>query len=403
MEYGLRVLTLEQGAQWDRIVKSFREHDVYYLSGYVKGFELHGDGKPLLFYYEGRGGERTVRGMNVVMMRDIGAAPYFKGTLETGTYFDLATPYGYGGWLIEAEGEEEAEGKEGAEYAGARGLFEAYDRWCLEQGIVSEFVRFHPLAGSRRVWEEAGGYEVTGLGETVAMDLASPETIWENMSSKNRNIIRKAVKNRVKVYNGRYPEIFEVFRRIYEDTMDRDHAGAYYYFKKGFYQSVLEELPQNAQVFYAMIPDGTVIAAAVILGENGRMAYHLSGSVKAYGSLGAMNLLLYEAALWGSANGYERFYLGGGVGSGEDGLFKFKRSFYRGGLNRFYIGKRVFNQVVYEELVQIRCRETAFDRETAYFPAYRAYGGGKPGVVCLKPRLLLSGLLCQKRGHRRAA
>ena len=124
-----------------------------------------------------------------------------------------------------------------------------------------------------------------------------------------------------------------------------------------------------------MIPDGTVIAAAVILGENGRMAYHLSGSVKAYGSLGAMNLLLYEAALWGSANGYERFYLGGGVGSGEDGLFKFKRSFYRGGLNRFYIGKRVFNQVVYEELVQIRCRETAFDRETAYFPAYRAYGG----------------------------
>lgn len=37
-----------------------------WLSGYVKAFQIHGDGEPLLFHYED---ERT-RGMNVVMKRD---------------------------------------------------------------------------------------------------------------------------------------------------------------------------------------------------------------------------------------------------------------------------------------------------------------------------------------------
>ena len=30
---------------------SFKDYDVYYLSGYVKAFQVHGDGEPLLFYY----------------------------------------------------------------------------------------------------------------------------------------------------------------------------------------------------------------------------------------------------------------------------------------------------------------------------------------------------------------
>ncbi len=36
------------------------------------------------------------------------------------------------------------------------------------------------------------------------------------------------------------------------------------------------------------------------------------------------------------------FYLGGGVGSGEDCLFKFKRAFYKGDLNHFCILERRF-------------------------------------------------------------
>jgi Pyruvate/2-oxoacid:ferredoxin oxidoreductase gamma subunit len=37
---------------------------VYYLSGYSKAFQLHGDGEPTLFYYE----DSNIKAVNVVMI-----------------------------------------------------------------------------------------------------------------------------------------------------------------------------------------------------------------------------------------------------------------------------------------------------------------------------------------------
>ena len=104
-----------------------------------------------------------------------------------------------------------------------------------------------------------------------------------------------------------------------------------------------------------------------MLTANGRMNYHLSGSLREFGSLAPTNLLLYKAALWGNANGYKTFYLGGGVGSGEDSLFKFKRAFYKGVLNHFYIGRRIFAPDRYDELVGMR-----EPTDQNFFPKYRA-------------------------------
>lgn len=89
----LTVIGLEQREQWDSIVCSFQKYDVYWLSGYVKAFWIHGDGEPLLLLYEGE----KVRGINVVMKRDIAKDSQFAGILEEGKYFDITTPYGYGG------------------------------------------------------------------------------------------------------------------------------------------------------------------------------------------------------------------------------------------------------------------------------------------------------------------
>ena len=342
----LRVLTISESSEWDKIVHSFYKYDVYYLSGYVKAFKIHGDGEPLLFFYE----DESVRGINVVMKRDIADIPQFSQLMDCNTMFDFSTPYGYGGWLIEGEN--------------TKSLFGDYELWCKEHHIVSEFVRFHPVLGNHRTSEEA--YSVIPLGETVAMDLSSADTIWNNLTSKNRNTIRKAIKNNVKVYNGRYPEIFNKFINVYNITMDKDDAKGYYYFKPEFYQSILDDLAQNAQIFYAQIPDGTVIASSIMIGANGLLNYHLSGFLQEYGTLAATNLILYEAALWGCENGYRMLYLGGGVGSKEDGLFKFKKSFFRGDLHRFYIGKKIFEKEKYNELVDLSGKV-----DGGYFPEYR--------------------------------
>ena len=342
----LTVYTPEQSEEWDRIVRSFREYDTYWLSGYVKAFRIHGDGEPLLLSYEGN----DTRGINVIMKRDVAKDPRFKGRIGEGEYFDCVTPYGYGGWIIEGEKTQE--------------LFGEYEAWLKKNRIISEFVRFHPMIRNHEKCSEF--YEGIRLGEVVHIDLSSPEGIWENITSKNRNVIRKAIKNDVKIYNGRFPEIYEQFRTIYNSTMDKDQAEEYYYFGKEFYESVLNDLAQNAQMFWAE-KDGRVIAASIMLAANGRMNYHLSGSLREYSSLAPTNLLLYQAALWGCLNGYQTLYLGGGVGSGEDSLFKFKRAFYKGELNHFHIGKRIYDPEKYDELVSMK-PETA---GSGYFPKYR--------------------------------
>lgn len=343
----LTVLKSEQSEKWDAIVRSFREYDTYWLSGYVKAFQIHGDGEPLLFYYE----NGKTRGINVVMKRDIAKDERFTNKIPEGEYYDFATPYGYGGWIIEGENSEQ--------------LFDEYNCWCNKNGIISEFVRFHPVIANHVYSQDA--YDVIPLGNTVVIDTSSPEVIWANITSKNRNVIRKAQKNGVKIYNGRYPEIFRVFRRIYNGTMDKDKAEAYYYFEPEFYQSVCDDLAQNAQVFYAVYEE-KIIAASIMLTANGKMNYHLSGSVREYSSLAATNLLLYEAALWGCENRCKTLYLGGGVGSGEDSLYKFKKAFYRlDDVKRFYIGKKIVNHEKYDELLGMR-----EEMGKEYFPQYRA-------------------------------
>ena len=342
----IEVYSLEQHEQWDSIVRTFSAYDVYWLSGYVKAFQIHGDGEPILIYVR----EGDSRGINVVMKRDIANDERFKLKISTGMYYDFSTPYGYGGWIVEGND--------------ISAIFDTYNTWVMENRIVSEFVRFHPLIKNHVLCSSF--YDVMKLGEVVHMNLSSPEVIWENIISKNRNMIRKAIKNDVKIYNGRFPEIYKTFKTIYDSKMKQDNAEEYYYFEDSFYSSVLEDLPHNAQVFWAE-KDEIIIAASIMLSTNGWMNYHLSGSLKEYGSLAPTNLLLYEAALWGCANGYKTLYLGGGVGSNDDGLLKFKKAFYRGELNHYYIGKKIFNEKNYEFLISIRDSI----HSSSFFPNYR--------------------------------
>ena len=346
----LQILTMEDSRRWDEIVRSFSRHDVYKLSGYVNGFRLHGDGEPLLFYWE----SPALRGINVVMRRDIARAPQLVGRLPENTLFDLATPYGYGGWILEGSG------------GNPSLMFEEYEHWCREHRIISEFVRFHPVLKNYR--ESEGHYEVIALGNTIAVDLTDREAVWENLTSKNRNMVRKAKKAGLVVESETSAELYETFREIYNATMDKDEAAPYYYFSPEFYASIREDMAGQARVFYARAEDGTIAAASILLAEGERLSYHLSGSRRELQHLAPTNLLLYEAALWGHDQGCKTLHLGGGVGSGEDSLYRFKKAFYRGEPMRFHIGKKIFLPKEYEELVALR----ATLPESGFFPRYRA-------------------------------
>ena len=342
----IKLYNLSEAELWDACVKSFAEWDVYYLSGYVKAFYIHGDGDPFLLYYEDNG----LRAIYVYMRRQ---------TALVGVY-DSITPYGYGGVFFEGEISEE----------NIKSFWIAYIVKMREENIVDNFVRYHPVLKNAAPMKAMSN--VIDMGNTIALDLSSPEVIWENIISKNRNMIRKAEKNGIEIKHGKGLELFEHFRRIYNATMDKDNADKYYYFGEAFYKSIHQDLNDNYELFYAVM-EGQIIAMSIILFGNKQMHYHLSGSMIEYRNLAPSNLLLYKAALWGYEHGFKTFHLGGGVGSGEDNLYKFKAAFNRNSNFRFSIGKQVFDQTKYEELVKIR-KETDpnFDEASKFFPLYRA-------------------------------
>ena len=348
------IITLDESDKWDSIVKSFTKYDVYYLSGYTKAFNLHGDGDPILIYYH----DEKNRAINVVMKRDIAKLEVFKGKIPIDTYFDISTPYGYGGFIVEGEVTNEI----------LKVLDERYTRLCKEEGIISEFVRFHPVTDN--VNSASSIYDVSQLGKTITMDLNSQSQIWDELTSKNRNVVRKALRSGVEIFWGRDPKLFDNFIIMYNATMDKDDAEDYYYFKKEFYQSIISDLKYNSLMFYAMYKD-KIIAMSMMLFSNEQMHYHLSASEREYMKFAPTNLLLYEAACWGAENGYKTLHLGGGLGSKEDGLLNFKKAFNKNSDTDFSIGRKIFDRERYDELVDIRKHDENYYEGTKFFPVYR--------------------------------
>lgn len=342
----IKLYDMSHSGEWDDIVSSFPNYDVYYLSGYVKAFHIHGDGEPYLLYYEGNG----LRAIYVYMRRP---------TAIQGEY-DSVTPYGYGGVLFEGDASE----------ANRQAFWKAYLAEMEKEHIVDNFVRYHPVLNNAVPMKPISN--VIDLGKTIAMDLASPELIWENIHSKNRNMVRKAEKNGIVIEHGQGMDLFDKFIEIYNATMDKDHAEEYYYFKRPFYESIHEDLRDNYELFYAKLED-KIIAMSIMIYANGRLNYHLSGSDIEYRNLAPSNLLLYKTALWGCEMGMRTFHLGGGVGSGEDNLYKFKAAFNKVSNYQFSIGKQVFDEEKYNQLVEIRRNsDPAFNDQSSYFPLYRA-------------------------------
>lgn len=342
----IKLIGMSQQKEWDTIVCSFPNYDVYYLSGYVKPFMLHGDGEPCLLYME----EDTWKAIYVYMKRK---------TFVEGV-FDAITPYGYGGVLFDGEYTRED----------MESFWTSFNMIMKEEGIIDNFVRYHPVLNNASLARDFTS--VIDLGKTIAIDLSSPDDIWNNMTSKKRGKIRKAEKNGIEVHHGQGMDLFREFLPIYNATMEKDDAIDYYFFDMPFYEAIHEGLKDHYEMFYATL-DEKIIMMAIMLYCNGQMHYHLSGSLLEYRNLEPNNLLLYKAALWGYEHGLKTLHLGGGVGSADDPLFTFKAGFNRNSGLQFSIGKQIIDSGKYNELVRMKKEEDLlFDETSSFFPLYRS-------------------------------
>ncbi|AUD62931.1 hypothetical protein BK010_04775 [Tenericutes bacterium MO-XQ] len=343
----INVYNLEQKDIWSSIVNSFKNTDIYFLPEYAEAFKKNGDGEPILIHYI----NDKIEAINVVVKRDISKISKFKTVIEPNKIFDFTTPYGYGGILFKKNYLK----KEKITF------LKEYMEFCKNQNIVSEFIRFHPILQNYNNLKNL--IEISDIGPTVSIKTDNFNQTWMNFTSKNRNVIRKSQKNGVKIYWGLSNELLNVFRKLYFETMDKDNADQYYYFSEEFFESLVTDLKYKLLFFYAIYEEKIISISSVLFHQN-YLHYHLSASDVNYRHLGSTNFLLSEVARYASENGMKIFHLGGGLGGKQDNLYNFKKSFSKLDDCSFKVGKLVFNEVLYKELI------IGID-DGEFFPLYR--------------------------------
>ena len=272
-------------------------------------------------------------------------------------YFDLITPYGYGGPIIHKFTDKE---KLIASY------MEEFEKFTRENHIVAEFVRFHPIIGNGVDFKEA--YDSIFDRKTVGTNLTYEDVIATEFSKHKRKEIKKILKNPdISFKVDENPISLDDFIEIYYSTMDRDEADEYYYFDKNYFDKILEKFPDNIVTCKVYFKD-KIIGMGVYFKYGKFLHAHLSGTLTEFIEFSPAYILKYAMALYGKEKGYELIHYGGGSSnSPENGLFKFKKDFGKNTEFDFYMAKKIWNSEVYKEL----CDLTGADINSNFFPSYR--------------------------------
>ena len=328
-------------AEWDSLLDRLGCADVYLTRAYVEAACLLDPGTPAYLRHAEPGGEVVFCCIvREIEARDGGPAAR-----------DVTTPYGYGGPVAVGE------------RAPVARFYELYERWCRENGVVSSFIRFHPLFANHSYAGE--GIRLQPLSGTIGWQLEASRDLFRGMHRHHQRVIRKARGAGLSVSVREAPTELDAFARLYRGTMERRQARAFYFFPASYWKALTGPLRDRVVRFDAYAAE-ELVASCLCFASQPWLHYHLGATLEAARSLGASNLLMYEAACWAQARGFTVFHLGGGLGGRNDSLHAFKRRFDPEGERESWLGKAVHDRERYLALAQSEA--LSFD---GFFPAYR--------------------------------
>ncbi|MHB8972328.1 MAG: GNAT family N-acetyltransferase [Pirellulaceae bacterium] len=335
---------------------SATRHDFYHLAQYVRLSAYDEGGDPCAFVAE--------RGCNrffvPLIVRPIELAK------EAGcNLFDATSPYGYPSPLaFTADG-----GEPDADF-----LVEALHSLASllrERGIISAFLRLHPLLPLPTAPFQNNGCLIQH-GQTVFVDLTlSLEILWQQTSATTRNLINVARRSNYVVDMDGSQDNINAFAELYAETMRRVSATDQYFFSKKYLTQLIDGLKDYFHLCLVRI-DGKVGAGGIFSETCGIVQYHLSGTKEEYLKHHGTRFMLDFIRTWAKQRGNLAFHLGGGFGSAEDSLFKFKAGFspFR---CPFHTWRLITDPHAYSAMVTQweRLAARVADPLEGFFPAYR--------------------------------
>ena len=323
------LLTLENSKEWSDCLQRIPadKRDVYFSPEYYSLYQNYGDGEACCFVFERSG--------------DIVMYPFLRNSIRSlgyqldKEYYDIQGAYGYNGIIASNINADLI-----------KDFWDSFDAWCQENDIVAEFSRFHPLLNNQEL--ASPKMKAFYSRHTVALDLTDDDIWMHQISSKNRNMIRKAEKEGVTIVES---DDYETFRKLYNGTMSDLHAEDFYFFPPEYYGEYKRTFNNKSLLCLAQY-DGKIIAGSMFMYSENYAHYHLSARDREYSRYAANNLILWYGIQKAKERGCKWLHFGGGTtGDDNDSLLKFKRDFSKT-LGEFWMGKRVHNQGVYNSIVK---------------------------------------------------
>jgi Acetyltransferase (GNAT) domain len=349
-------------SRWQQCLDNI-PHDFYHLPGYLE--------------LEGNRHHATPEAIIIREEDKIFFLPYLvrdcTNLLEQNNFganrtYDIISPYGYPGLLVNPAGEDQAFIK--------KCLSSIYQNWH-QRNICSAFIRLHPLLNSciDIIIEDQAPFVVSSQGDVVVCDLTKDiNDIWQQTRTNHRRKISKLVRSGFTAQVKSLNEYFDVFIDIYQETMDRVNANNSYYFKRDYFRSLANILKDRLHVCVVEVA-GEVVAASLITELNGIVQYHLGGTKTKFLQQSPATMMFDYMIKWSKQRENRYLNLGGGLGGNQDSLYHFKAGFSNQ-VRPFMTMKTIVNEDIYNRLTYLRAESLGINIpvaiSTSFFPAYRS-------------------------------
>lgn len=224
--------------------------------------------------------------------------------------YHLETPYGYGSlyvnkWITIDQLNEFVS------------LFRSY---ATNNKYIKEYIRFPPYIYLFPLLSNF--YDIEINRSTYSIQTLDPDKYLKQLSSKQRNMISKAIREKVDITFDLVStkSVMNDFKRLYYKTMDKHEANEFYYFDDDYFNK-LQNIP-NTYIVTARDKEDNILTMAIFFVYPPYGHYHLSCRGDKQVNY-AQTYLFYEVVSWLSNKDIELIHLGGGREEG-DSLSKFK-------------------------------------------------------------------------------
>lgn len=244
---------------------------------------------------------------------------------------DIESAYGFGGPIVNT-----------ADKAFISRAQQAYVKYCEENNICVEFLRFNPCLRNHDFYQGT----VVNNRKVAVVDLTL-ESVTDQIQRRTRSAIRKSKREGVEISWSKEADDIKSFIDLYYLSMSRLSADSFYFFKK----EVLAQLVKLPHCHLAIAKyNGEVIAAATFFVDGDFMEYHLSANNGVGQQLNATKAIIAEAMNLGQSLNAKYLHLGGGNSTDDsDPLLKFKSLFTKT-FKHYFIGHQIFQPQFYNHL-----------------------------------------------------